>query len=249
MLGTEGCSNFFALGINWVFLPEALQTDLDALRQDLLRDPYFKRVPSMQPSARKTALFFHAKDDLPEVRREVFQVLLKHPMSFYAAVFDKHFVLDNVRRRNATDPSYRYHPNELYDALVTRIFVGRLHRDGGYQICFAKRGRSDRTSALGEALENSQKLFQHSVGIASAAPIAVTPSTPTQAPCLQATDYLLWAVQRCFERGDDRYLEYIWPAVRLVQDCDDVRNKRFGENYTSDVMLTAKALESRSRRI
>jgi hypothetical protein len=40
-----------------------------------LADPYFKGVPSMQADAKKTALFFHAKDDLPEVRREVFRVL------------------------------------------------------------------------------------------------------------------------------------------------------------------------------
>ena len=65
---------------------EALTGELAALRAQLLSDPYFKGVPSMLPEAKKTALFFHAKDDLPEVRREVFKVLERHDFSFYAVV-------------------------------------------------------------------------------------------------------------------------------------------------------------------
>jgi len=55
---------------------------MNNLRQSLLADPYFKRVPSMQPAARKTALMFHAKDDVPEVRRDVFALLQKHEFRF-----------------------------------------------------------------------------------------------------------------------------------------------------------------------
>jgi hypothetical protein len=35
----------------------------------------------MHREARKTALFFHAKDDLPEVRREVFRLLQRHDLT------------------------------------------------------------------------------------------------------------------------------------------------------------------------
>ncbi len=40
----------------------------------------------MQPKNRKTAVAFHAKDDLPDTRREVFKLLQKKPLRFYAVV-------------------------------------------------------------------------------------------------------------------------------------------------------------------
>lgn len=81
--GQEGCSKFFILGALEVRDPSALAEDLNALRRRLLADPYFRGVPSMQPERRKTALAFHAKDDLPEVRREVYQLLLRHDVKFF----------------------------------------------------------------------------------------------------------------------------------------------------------------------
>ena len=40
----------------------------------------------MRPERNKTALMFHAQDDVPEVRREVFKVLAQHDVKFYAVV-------------------------------------------------------------------------------------------------------------------------------------------------------------------
>jgi len=159
IIGTEGCSQHFILGLLDIAEPEALNKDLFELRKELLSDPYFSGVPSMQPKAKKTALAFHAKDDLPEVRREVFSTLLRHDLRFFAVVRDKRKVLDYVRQRNITDASYRYHPNELYDYLVRSLFKDRLHKDDAYHICFARRGKSDRTEALAAALEAARKKF------------------------------------------------------------------------------------------
>jgi len=100
IVGTEGCSRFFILGLADISDPDALRRDLDDLRGQLLADPYFNGVPSMQPEARKTALVFHAKDDLPEVRREVFSLLLRHEMRFFAVVRDKLTVVEYVRQRD-----------------------------------------------------------------------------------------------------------------------------------------------------
>lgn len=95
IIGTEGCSRYFILGLLDIADPEALTKALADLRGTLLSDPYFSGVPSMQPKAKKTALAFHAKDDLPEVRREVFSLLMKHDLRFFAVVRDKHKVLVN----------------------------------------------------------------------------------------------------------------------------------------------------------
>ena len=112
---------------------------MERLRSDLLSDRYFQGLASMQPVARKTALMFHAKDDLPEVRREVFSLLLRRQVRFFAVVRNKSRLLDYVRQRNERDAAYRYSPNELYDYLVRRLFRDRLHQDDEYQIFFEAR--------------------------------------------------------------------------------------------------------------
>jgi hypothetical protein len=68
LVGREGCSSFFIVGKLEVDKPNDLSQSLTRLRQGILADPYFSCVPSFQPEGQKTALLFHAKDDLPEVR-------------------------------------------------------------------------------------------------------------------------------------------------------------------------------------
>ena len=106
-VGNDGCSKFFMLGVADVADPEAVANDLTELRTRLLADPYFADVPSFDPARRKTAIMFHAKDDLPEVRREVFKVLLKHDIRFYAVVRNKQVVLDKVIEHQEKKPTDR----------------------------------------------------------------------------------------------------------------------------------------------
>jgi hypothetical protein len=197
----------------------------------------------MQPHAQKTALAFHAKDDLPEVRRAVFELLHRHKLRFFAVVRNKSKLTDYVRQRNERDPAYRYHPNELYDYLVRRLFRDRLHQDDEYHIFFARRGKSDRTAALFEALEAARRRFAQRWGILSEAPIHVTPATPAQCPGVQAADYFLWALQRLYERHEDRYVAYLWDSFSLVHDLDDTRRAHYGEYYTRKRPLTRAALQ------
>ena len=47
IVGQEGCSWFFILGLLQVDSPDALAADLATLRAELLKDPHFRKVPSM----------------------------------------------------------------------------------------------------------------------------------------------------------------------------------------------------------
>lgn len=230
--GEEGCSRHFILGVLDVAAPAFLASALDALRARLLADPWFRGVPSMQPERRKTALAFHAKDDLPEVRREVFALLLQHELKFYAVVRDKRRVLDYVRQRNRNDEGYRYHPNELYDTLVSRLFKDRLHLTPEVEVCFAARGKSDRTEALRRALETARTRFEQKWQRPNTAAIHARVSSPAHDASLQAADYFLWALQRHYERGESRYIELLWPAVGLVHAVDDTHVAPYGAYYT-----------------
>jgi hypothetical protein len=66
-------------------------------------------------------------------------------------------------------------------------------------------------------------------------------SNPAQTHCLQAVDYFLWALQRLYEKGEDRFWTFIWPKVRAVHDLDDTREQSFGTIYTPPKPLTKEA--------
>lgn len=244
LVGSAGCSRFFMVGLLDVAEPERLATALNSLRATLLADPYFRGVPSMQPAAGKTARFFHAAEDVPEVRREVFRVLAAHRLRFSAVVKNKARVLEYVRSRNALAGDYRYRPDELYDLMLRRLFKQRLHRHTCYRVCFARRGHSDRTAAFRTAIETARQRFAQDYGIDNLAAVEVIPANPWQAAGLQAVDYFLWALQRTYERREERYLHLLWPQFSLVIDIDDTRQKPYGEYYTAKKPLVAAALEA-----
>lgn len=232
LVGQEGCSRYFMLGVLDVADPPALAADMQALRARLLADPYFRDVPSMQPAQRKTALGFHAKDDLPEVRREVFQLLLRHDLQFHAVVRDKQRVLDYVQRRNQVDDRYRYQPNELYDTLVARLFKNRLHLTPEVAVCFASRGKSDRSAALRTALDRARHRFEQQWQRPVNSSVEVRQAPAAREAPLQAADYFLWALQRHYERGEPRFVRLVWPKVGVVQAIDETASAPYGVYYT-----------------
>jgi len=243
LVGTPGCSRFFILGLLEVEDPVGLTQRLNALRIRLLSDLYFQGVPSMDAAGKKTALAFHAKDDLPEVRREVFSLLVEEDVGFFAAVRAKKATFEYVRSRNWTDFSYRYHPNELYDYLVRFLFRDRLHQHDRYRITFARRGKSDRTQALSVALDQARRRFTEKWGRRSIAAIEVVSASPADHGGLQAADYFLWALQRLYERGEDRFIQMLWPRCHLVRDIDDTRETRYGKYYKKETPLNAALLK------
>ena len=243
IVGDAGCSRYFILGKLDIEEPQSLDGELASLRADLLADPYFKGVPSMQPKANKTALAFHAKDDVAEVRREVYRLLLKARLRFYAVVRDKLHLASYVQQQNARDPRYRYSQNEQYDLLVSELFAKLHHMADQVHICFAKRGTKPRNDAFRRALEQAGEAFARGFGFQHPAVNEVMSSTPQHCPGLQAADYYLWALQRFYERREDRFLELIWPQVGEIHDLDRLDQGRRGVFYTKQKPLMLAAFE------
>jgi len=208
--GTEGCSSHFALGVLDVDDPTGLNLRLAEIRVRILADPYFSGVRSVRPERKKTALFFHAKDDIPEIRRMVFELLAHEDVRFHAVIRDKRGLAADVQNKNRHSTSYRYHPNALYDQMVTRLFKNLLHSNAAYRVNFAQRGAKDRTHALRSALERSRDNFRRHWGIAGSAPIEVMSLNSAESAGLQAADYFLWALQRVYTKGEDRFLKTWW---------------------------------------
>ncbi len=246
IVGSEGNSRFFMIGLLRVEEPTRLESEMAELRRSILSDPYFADVPSLQPENRKTALAFHAKDDLPEIRKMVFDLLHDTMgLRFYALVRDKKSVLAEVRRLEVKRPGYRYHPNELYERMVPRLLRDRLHKADEIDIVFSQRGKKPRTQALQQAIEKARQNFYRKHKIKSDSSINISVGRPEKYGGLQAVDYFLWALQRLYERGEDRYLKYLWRHVRLVVDADDRRERGYGVYYGPTTPLNAAALDWR----
>ena len=243
IVNEDGCSNYFILGKMEIDEPAEVERELEALRAELLADPYFKDVPSMQPRNRKTAVAFHAKDDLPEIRREVFRLLLKKNLRFYAVVRDKRDLATYVQQQNERDATYRYRQDEQYDLLVKELFRKLHHMADDVHICFATRGNKSRNAAFRAALEEAAKAFERSFGFAHPGKNNVVSSTPPKCVGLQAVDYYLWALQRFYERREERFLELIWPQVGEIHDLDRVEDGKRGVFYTKRKPLNLAAFE------
>lgn len=231
IIGQEGVSRCFLVGL--ADLPNPLQAEekLSALRAELLADPYFYGVPSFQPERRKTAICFHAKDDLPEVRREVFKLL----PSFNAKIIIA-FRRKNILAAQASEMYQKWNrklqPNVIYDDLVSRIFRDKLHRAHENHIIFAHRGNALRKAALEDAIIRAKRNFELRWKQKYDLPTFISSAYPSQSAGLQVVDYYLWAVQRLLERGEERFFEALAPHYRLIMDLDDKREKQYGAWYS-----------------
>lgn len=231
LVGNDGCSKYFIVGKLDVGEPDGLGVKLEALRAELLADPYFKRVPSFRPERKKTSVMFHAKDDVPEVRQVVFKLLREADLRFYAVVRDKSALVSAVHVRNAQEPGYRYNQDEQYDSLISCLFQRFDVTADETRVCFAKRGNRDRNAALQAAIKTAHDEFQVLFGIPVPGKFKISIDTPKGNAGLQAVDYFLWALQRHYERGESRYLEFLWPQVKQVRDLDQVVDGRMGATY------------------
>lgn len=224
LVGTDAVSSYFLVGRLEVEDVDALQADIDTLRDTLLADPLLRSVPSMQPATGKTALFFHAKDDVPEVRHAVFTLMLRHRLRITVVVKEKQALLAHVRQHEVVDSKYRYKADghEIYDDLIARLFAPVGAFGVQRQVTFAVRGSKPRTASLKAVLDGIDQGFHQDFGFSPHGHTTVQSNYPAKSAGLQACDYLLWALQRFYERGEERYLRAMWHQYGRVIDLDAV---------------------------
>lgn len=236
LLGTPGVSNFFIVGVARIPDPEQARTRLEALRAELMADPYFKGVPSFQPGEKKTALMFHAKDDLPEVRREVFKILPGIGAKVQVAIRRKDVLVREAQALFRYGNKLRW--QDVYDSLIMRLFRNLLHKADENHIVFAYRGKSARKDALEQAILKAKKGFAKKWGTFHDKPTVIRSGLPSEHAGLQVVDYYLWALQRLYEVGEDRFFASVAQDFRLIMDIDDTRHRPYGVWYSDSNPLT-----------
>jgi Protein of unknown function (DUF3800) len=216
IVGEEGCSLTFGIGFLRTHDPQQIRSKLSEVRLAIATDRYLKDIPSIG----KSVLAFHAKNDAPEVRKLVFEALDKTDFAAQVVVARK---IEKVFKHQ-----YKGSPDRFYDDLVAKLFTRQLHLSSENHIVFARRGTKPRQHALGTAVDLSARKFRKHYNAQQATSIQVQTSQPMQEPALQAVDYVLWAVQRCFERCDMRYFEYLREKIEIVWDLYDFEKNKAG---------------------
>ena len=129
--------------------------------------------------------------------------------------------------------------------MIGKLFNERLRQHKEYNIIFSKRGKSKRLDTLMKLVETASGSSSQRQDIKDNAVLNVSAATPKEYAGLQAVDYFVWALQRLYERDEERYLSYLWEAFRTVHDIDDTREDRNGIYYTQSNRLRAETLQWR----
>ena len=179
--------------------------------------PYFKDVASVLKRTQKTGYFLHAKDDLPEIRLKVFEVIKGFDCDFKAIVARKNY------GRFAS--KHKSNPEEFYADIMSHLLKDELRTDRRVVVNVANRGKSTRTHTLEQAVDIAASRF---IKNTQAQPdlnmIRFNVQNPLTEPLLTVVDYFNWAVQRVFETGEDRFYSFIKDKISIVKDIYDTAN-------------------------
>lgn len=110
---------------------------------------------------------------------------------------------------------------EFYDDLVAKLFQNKLHTASLNEIYFAVRGSRDRQKPLEDAIQKAISNFEKKWKVKIDSKINIYPQRPSGEPCLQVVDYINWAVQRAYIKGDMRFYKFIEDKISYLVDIYD----------------------------
>ena len=219
IVGNEGVSKILVLGFIKTTNPVALRKALLNLQKEISEDKYLKDIPSVK----KSLISFHAKDDTPEVRERVFKTILN--LDFTAEIFVARKIENIFKKR------HQRNQDKFYDDLVSKLFENKLHLAKHNEIFFSVRGNRTRQIPLEKAIEEAKNAFERKRGKKVDSSIKINPQSPSGEPCLQIIDYVNWAVQRAFIKGDERFYKFIEGKIKYLVDIYDT--DKYPKNFYS----------------
>lgn len=136
--GLEGCSPILLLSFCKTKQPHKLRKQILQLQSEVLGKPYFSGVPSIEK--RRANFYFHAKDDIPEVRVKFFELIEQMDIAVHIVMARKiEAIFTDIHNAN---------PNTFYNSVVTSLFKNQLSSEEKNIIFFEKRGTKSKQNAL-----------------------------------------------------------------------------------------------------
>ncbi len=153
-IGTPGISKTFSLGITKISGDlKKERENITAMIQKIENDPYFAKVPSIQKKIKKGGFYFHATDDVPEVRKIFFDYLKKKETKvFFDAVVGRKILDMFLKKHNRRE-------NEFYADLLSHLIKKRLQKKTKVVFHISQRGSSTKSHVLNSAFEKAKDRF------------------------------------------------------------------------------------------
>jgi len=215
LIGRNGSSNVFILGM------AAFNEPLQPIRDNILRfereienSAYYKNVPSVQKRVQKYGqYFFHAKDDLPEIKKEFFDFIKTIDCDIQVAVGRKSIdIFENQHNRKEV---------AFYADLLSFLIKDKFLKHPRLILNIAERGSSTAINNLEGGLTRAKERFiaKHPEK-KNITKVSFNVQKYINDPLLRIPDYLCWAVQRIYERGENRFYDYMIDKVVVIDVYD-----------------------------
>ena len=133
--------------------------------------------------------------------------------------------------------------DSIYDELIKRLFKNLLHKADENRIIIARRGKTARMENIQKVVDKARRNFEKKWDIKNTSQIKIIPAYPREYVGLQVIDYYLWALQRMYERTEDRFFNLLASHYRLIMDLDDKRNNNYGEWYSDSNPLMLEKIK------
>jgi hypothetical protein len=212
IIGTEGVSNSFILGmVKFNNCLEELRNKVIELQQKIQNDEYYKGVPSLEKRKAKGGFYFHAKDDIPEIREQFFKFMKTLDCTFHAVVGQKNVQLYE-RKHNGRS-------NEFYADLLSHLIKDQLLDYDKLVLNIAQRKNSTEYHNLQSSLVKAKSHFRFiNPEKQILTQINFNVQTYTVEPLFSIANYFCWSVQRVFEKGEIRFYNYLKEKIEIIED-------------------------------
>jgi hypothetical protein len=172
------------------------------LQHAIVSDPYLIEVPSVQKKKNYNGYFVNAKDDVPEVRKMVFELIMSIDCKFDAVVGKKDY--------GVYEKKHNGNQAEFYADMLSHLLHNNMNGHERLVLNIAHRSRCTTHTNLEKGLQKALVIAKHKNPVVVAqAETVFNIQFPTTEPIINLADYFLWALQRKMERGENRYIDFL----------------------------------------
>jgi hypothetical protein len=225
IIGNDGVSKCFILGMLKLKEPlHIVRTKLIEIQNNIALDPYFKQVPSIQKKVAKNGYYAHATDDVPEVRKMIFEFINSIDCSFEAVVGRKIY--------NLYEKKHNGKEVEFYADMLSHLLKTKMNEYEELVLNISNRGKCTTHTNLQKGLEKAIAISVSKFpDKCNCCKVVFNVQYPKTEPLLNLADYFCWAIQRVFEKGETRYYDFIKEKISLIVDLYDIAKNEENKNY------------------
>lgn len=153
IIGTSGVSNCFILGMVKFYDPiEAIRQQVNQLQQEIADNPLFETVSLLKKKNAEGGYYFHATDDIPEVRLKFFEYIKSLNCTFEAVVGRKS--IERYETKHKGKEEY------FYADMLSHLLKNKLAKGEKFVLHISERGKSTKNQNLDLALRKATQRYK-----------------------------------------------------------------------------------------